>query len=213
MAAYNGNTRERLLDAASDVFARKGYAQATIAEICDKAQANIAGVNYHFRGKEKLYAEVWPYAVQLTRAKYPVFEDNKDPNPEHWLLQHITAMVHVTFDRSDAGRFIRILQHEVRSPSPAFELLRTEHILPMIMMLHKQIGRFLMTEDDRLIRSAVICVHSSYMSMIAVKPARMFLFNEQTPAADEIDLLAKRVFAYALGGLRAIKQQEDMTYE
>ena len=55
-------TRNRLLTAASRIFAEKGFQEATIAEICEQAKANIASVNYHFRDKETLYLESWRFA-------------------------------------------------------------------------------------------------------------------------------------------------------
>ena len=36
---------------------RKGYECARIRTICERAQANIAAVNYHFGDKEQLYVE------------------------------------------------------------------------------------------------------------------------------------------------------------
>jgi AcrR family transcriptional regulator len=48
-------TRGRLLDAARAIFADKGFRDATTAEICRRAKATIAAVNYHFGGKERLY--------------------------------------------------------------------------------------------------------------------------------------------------------------
>jgi len=48
-------TRNRLLTAASRIFAEKGFQESTIAEICEQADSNIASVNYHFRDKETLY--------------------------------------------------------------------------------------------------------------------------------------------------------------
>ncbi|MGQ9671001.1 MAG: TetR family transcriptional regulator, partial [Desulfosoma sp.] len=48
-------TRARLLDAACDVFAEKGYRGARLADICRRAGANIAAVNYHFGDKASLY--------------------------------------------------------------------------------------------------------------------------------------------------------------
>jgi AcrR family transcriptional regulator len=49
--------RERLLDAAGQVFAEKGYHAATVREIVQRADANIAAVNYYFGDKEHLYVE------------------------------------------------------------------------------------------------------------------------------------------------------------
>src|SRR3954469_3463810 len=48
-------TRQQLLEVAGQVFAEHGYARATSREICERAGANIAAVNYHFGSKDGLY--------------------------------------------------------------------------------------------------------------------------------------------------------------
>src|SRR3972149_9632089 len=63
-------TRERLLDAAGEVFADRGYRRATVREICRIANVNIASVNYYFKGKEDLYADVLECAYHQARQKY-----------------------------------------------------------------------------------------------------------------------------------------------
>src|SRR5581483_5080148 len=56
MFAMTDDTQKRLLQAAGQVFAEKGYEAATVREICRRAKvANIAAVNYYFGDKEKLY--------------------------------------------------------------------------------------------------------------------------------------------------------------
>ena len=50
-------TKARLLEAAGEEFAEKGYEAARIRTICDRAGANLAAVNYHFGDKEQLYVE------------------------------------------------------------------------------------------------------------------------------------------------------------
>jgi TetR/AcrR family transcriptional regulator, regulator of cefoperazone and chloramphenicol sensitivity len=57
-------TRERLLANAYRLFAEKGYQNTTIAEICERAETNIASVNYHFRDKANVYLEAWRHAFQ-----------------------------------------------------------------------------------------------------------------------------------------------------
>jgi AcrR family transcriptional regulator len=64
-------TRQRLLAAAAEVFAQRGYWEATHVEICQKAKANTAAVNYHFGSKENLYVESWKYAFEKSVEAHP----------------------------------------------------------------------------------------------------------------------------------------------
>ncbi|HMC83468.1 MAG TPA: helix-turn-helix domain-containing protein, partial [Candidatus Polarisedimenticolia bacterium] len=48
-------TREALLDAATELFARRGFDGASVELIARKAGVNKAMINYHFRGKKGLY--------------------------------------------------------------------------------------------------------------------------------------------------------------
>ena len=65
------NTRQSLLEAAGEVFAKKGFWSATHEEICSKANANTAAINYHFNSKENLYIEAWKHSFEKSMGKYP----------------------------------------------------------------------------------------------------------------------------------------------
>jgi len=55
----NKRTREQILGAAENLFAEKGFSNTSIRDITEKADCNLAAVNYHFHGKENLYIEVF----------------------------------------------------------------------------------------------------------------------------------------------------------
>jgi len=61
-------TRARLLHAAARLFAERGYARVTVRDICKKAHANVAAVNYHFGGKDGLYRAVMRHAMETMQA-------------------------------------------------------------------------------------------------------------------------------------------------
>jgi TetR/AcrR family transcriptional regulator, regulator of cefoperazone and chloramphenicol sensitivity len=64
-------TRSKLLLAAAEIFAKKGFWDTTNANICEKAGVNTASVNYHFSSKENLYIEAWKYSFVKSISKYP----------------------------------------------------------------------------------------------------------------------------------------------
>jgi len=64
-------TRLNLLEAAGEVFAQKGFRDATNADICSSANANLAAINYHFGSKENLFVEAWKYSFEKSMEKYP----------------------------------------------------------------------------------------------------------------------------------------------
>src|SRR5438034_680479 len=65
------DTRQRLLEAAGEVFAERGFRDATTQEICRRADANIAAVHYHFGDKEELYRTVIQYAEERAAESAP----------------------------------------------------------------------------------------------------------------------------------------------
>jgi AcrR family transcriptional regulator len=64
MKDQDRETRDRLLTAAAALFAADGYSKVTVRDICRKARANVAAVNYHFGGKTGLYQEVLHAAIR-----------------------------------------------------------------------------------------------------------------------------------------------------
>jgi TetR/AcrR family transcriptional regulator, regulator of cefoperazone and chloramphenicol sensitivity len=88
------DTQVRLLKSACEVFAERGYREATLAEICERAGANIAAVNYYFRDKATLYAEAWRQSFQRSLEIYPA-DGNVPPgaSPEERLRGRIQSIL------------------------------------------------------------------------------------------------------------------------
>src|SRR5687767_9917324 len=52
------SSKEALLEAAAEVFARQGYDGATVKQLAEAAGVNVSLVSYYFNGKEGLYRAV-----------------------------------------------------------------------------------------------------------------------------------------------------------
>src|ERR671918_1522445 len=97
-------TEKRLLEAAGEIFAEVGYRAATVRQICEKAAANIAAVNYHFGDKEGLYMAVLRFVPDSHAEKYPL-DVGLDLNatPEQKLRAYIQALLGRIFDEGRPG--------------------------------------------------------------------------------------------------------------
>jgi len=96
------DTKYRIIEAAGEIFAEKGYEAATVREICDAAEVNIASIKYHFGGKEQLYLAVFQESLPLrsksedeegTISQPALYQEDEDFPPEEQLrevIRHLT---------------------------------------------------------------------------------------------------------------------------
>jgi AcrR family transcriptional regulator len=137
-------TRESLIEAASAVFAEKGYEAGSVRLITQKAKANQAAINYHFGGKEGLYREVLRAALHAFD-EFSLLDENELPNMDReealrlFLRQQLVPLLR----RSQLSRFLQLFNWEVLHRTPVFqELLATERI-PMVTAAQGIVKRFL----------------------------------------------------------------------
>lgn len=65
----SGDTKQRIMDAAVNLFALKGFDGASIREIAKLANVNVASLNYHFKSKENLRQEMMNHMMDDFKAK------------------------------------------------------------------------------------------------------------------------------------------------
>lgn len=136
-AVLPDRTRERLLDAAGEVFAERGYRRATVREICRRAGVNTASVNYHFRSKEELYADVLEFAHRQAVRKYPDADaPGKGGTAETRLLRFVTALLLRILDEGRPAWFGKLMAREIVEPTGALDRVIDRAIRP----LHESLG-------------------------------------------------------------------------
>jgi AcrR family transcriptional regulator len=57
--ARTAETQRALLDAAREVFAEQGFADASIAEVVKRAGSSVGSLYHHFGGKSELFLALW----------------------------------------------------------------------------------------------------------------------------------------------------------
>lgn len=130
-------TRDDILDAALEVFAEHGFRAGTIRDICERAGANVAAVNYYFGDKASLYSEVIQHAYNMASSSEPMpllGSDASDPTSHlrvwvSWYLRRILQL-----ERTDVGR---LMAREMAEPSQALDRLAQRSILPVFSELSR----------------------------------------------------------------------------
>lgn len=110
-------TRQKILEVALQVFGEKGYHDATHAEICRRAGANTAAINYHFGSKDGLYQAAWEHAVEQMDELHPVDGGvAADAPAEERLRGKIEALLN-RFTDPRLGHFHSIRMMELVNPT------------------------------------------------------------------------------------------------
>src|ERR1700748_3926467 len=61
--AGTGGTQRALLDAAREVFVEQGFADASVAEVVERAGSSVGSLYHHFGGKAGLFLALWEGAT------------------------------------------------------------------------------------------------------------------------------------------------------
>ncbi len=123
-------TRAKLIAAAGEVFAEVGYHLATVRDICQRAGANVAAVNYHFRDKLGLYSEVLRESISANQAVVMQEAIAKGKTPEESLRLLVSGMLRRMFSEDRPAWNVRIMAHELAQPTPVLSQVIDEVLRP-----------------------------------------------------------------------------------
>jgi AcrR family transcriptional regulator len=206
-------TREQLIEAAAAVFARAGFRAATVREICQKAGANIAAVNYHFGDKEALYAEVLSHALQRARQKYPP-ELGLGPKatPEERLHAFVHSFLLRIFDDGPHAHHAKLMAREMVEPTAALDRLVREEIGPMagtlMGIVRTLLGR---GASDAQLRRCGMSVVSQVLFYHHCRPVVTRLFPDLKFKPREIEELARHITGFSLAALKGQATRKKQT--
>lgn len=203
--ASHAETRRQLLEAAGEVFAEFGFRNATVREICRRAHANVAAVNYHFGDKETLYAEVLRYAHGKALAKYPPLLDVAgDAPPEARLRAFVKSLLLRIFDKGPDSWHGKLMSREMIEPSAALDSLVEKRMRPMAGQLWRIVAGVLHCPlNDERVRLCAFSVVSQCVFYHHCGPVVARLFPKQQPLDEAgIERLADHVTRFSLAAMK-----------
>ena len=195
------DTRHRLLEAAGQVFAEKGFQAATVREICSRAGANLAAVNYHFGDKERLYVE----AVRMVHgdvADHPPPEWPPHTPPAVKLREFIYGMLTHMLEVQRPAWHAELMMREMIHPTAACAELVEADIRPRAEMLHRIVDELVPADtpavDRHLIAFSIVgqCLFYNVHNRVAV-----LIVGEEEYRTYGIGRLADHISRFTLAAL------------
>ncbi len=196
-------TRQRLLDAAGEIFAERGFRNATVREICERAGANIAAINYHFRDKEGLYAEVIRYAHRCVavQPQRDMAAYGSAPAGEK-LRVFVRLLLRQLLEPGKPAWHMKLVAREMMDPSAALDRLVEEEIRPKSQYVQALIREILGSRgSQRDVELSAMSVISQCIFYRQCKPVISRLKPEMTFSAEQIDVIADHIARFSLGAL------------
>jgi AcrR family transcriptional regulator len=202
----------RLLEAAGEEFASKGYDATRIRAICERARANIAAVNYHFGDKQQLYVDAVLHAHQcgMGAAGEDVPGSLTPAEQLRCFIHHFLSSVLAIHDPDDWRH--RLMLREMLHPTAAVDVLIREAIRPKFELIAQIMRRFCPRADDRKLHALAFSVIGQCLHYKMARTVTERLIGQD--AFDELDLdyLTDHITSFtlaALGQAPALDQAGD----
>jgi TetR/AcrR family transcriptional regulator, regulator of cefoperazone and chloramphenicol sensitivity len=199
------DTRERLLQAAGEVFARSGFREATVREICQLADANVAAVNYHFGNKEGLYSSVLKYAMRSAMQKFPLDMGlNEKSTPLERLDAFVRSFLLRVLDEGRPAWHGKLMAREVAEPTTALDQVVEEIIQPLQARLIDIVREFIPpARRDEVVHLSAMSIFGQCLYYYYARHI-LFRLDAQKYGPKNIERLAKHIIGFSLGGLKGL---------
>ncbi len=204
----NKGVRDRLLDAAEELFCEHGFEGASIRDIAAIAKCNIASVNYYFGGKEKLYEEVWRRHLILMRdvriASIDKVMSKSDGKPqlEVLLRSFAEAFIGPLVDEKRVHRLGKLWAREMIDQHLPANMFAQEMVIPTLTAMKTALLKACPGLDEWRVPFVVFSIVGQLVQVVHVKA----MFEQCDEAALPRFDLAKaidHIVKFSAAGIRA----------
>ena len=207
MKQRDRETRERLLKAAAQLFADRGFKKVTVRDICRAARANVASVNYHFGDKTGLYREVLQQAIETIRSTNDAARAaGEGLSPEERLRQYLKVSLCRVMSSGNISWISRLVHRELSDPTPSLDALVDQALRPRVDDLAKMVADILRCDvDDARVSQCVASIHAQWLLFVPNPIASRVRAKLQLRTEDAATL-AEHISTFSLAGIHALSR-------
>ncbi len=198
-------TRDKLIEAAGHVFAERGYRAATIRDICRRAGANVAAVNYTFGDKMGLYTEVLRHSVRAAQTAAMSAALDTCLSPEDTIRGVIRARLMSLCRETRPDWHIRLVMHEFSHPTAAMGRVVDEGMRPIYERVRKAVGEIIgLPPDHETTRLSLNSIIGQILFYSFSRPVLARLQPELKLAPNQLDRIADHIAEFSLAYLKKV---------
>ncbi len=212
MRRSNDGTRRRLITAASELFAERGFHAATARDIARRAGVNLAAGHYHYGSKKDLYLEVLREQFATIRT---VLERRGGTRPPEEierlgrarLAQLLLTRIKVMLDMligPPPGLHGALMQREMTDPSQALPMIVAEFIDPMMRETEQIVARLTPRLGRRDVERCAISIVSQAVFYRFAMPGILHRNRWKAYPAGFGSDLARHIAEFSLGGMERV---------
>lgn len=197
-------TRQKLLHAAGELFAKKGFSSVTVREIVTVAQTHLSAMNYHFKSKDILYKEVLIFACKssaITQEEQKYLEKRPPKEALYILIKEALD----AYESKEMKWKITLIANETRQPSIFFKEIAQQYLQPDIHFIGTLIA--LVTSQKNTAPS----VQFAAISLVGLIETFGLDTTFLEVIAPEFDTIKKKNVWYAQNILNMILQSRNPT--
>jgi len=208
-ASDTDKTRERIVEAAGEIFAERGFDGTTVRDICQRAGANIAAVNYYFGDKQRLYVEavVRAHRWRMEQARLPDWPVGTPATTK--LADFIETFIRRVRGGPEGTWHSRLMMRELANPTDACAELVQSSIRPQFEIL-LQILRELLPANTRpeQLRLTAFSIVGQCLFYHFADPVIRNLLSVEDYSALHVDKLAGHIAGFSLEAIHRNAQAE-----
>ena len=209
----NKRAWEQILYAAEKLFAEKGFSGTSIRDITEKAECNLAAVNYHFHGKENLYIEVFRLHMNALRDQrvnaVRKFLSNppEQKNLEELILIFATTFLEPFIKKGSGQRLMELMMRERHDPHLPQHMFVEEIIQPVKTIMKDALLQVCSKLNDT---EAELCIHSIVGQLFHIMQAQALFKGMDKTSFPVLDLpkAVEHVVKFSVGGIHQLVEDK-----